>query len=242
MAILSGILIPTITNYINEAKLSSDQATVKVLNNTTSLYRVNQTSSDPFKDESQSDATLLSVLVSSGLLTSSVEPQSKDASFSWVFEYERWFLILPNNSYVVTTSDGLTINSNGRLGASYIGSSMDIVIPKTLDGVIITNIYQDAFRSVGLTSLKFQADSEVTQIHARAFLNNNLTEIVLPNTIEKVDWGAFKDNNLNSITLGSNLSRIEGSAFGEYTTSFITAYASGGAGTYILEGTNWVKQ
>jgi hypothetical protein len=122
----------------------------------------------------------------------------------------------------------------------YTGTSTKILIPKSLSGIIITNIYQNAFISKDLTTLKFDSNSGVTQIHARAFKNNSLTEIILPDTLKRLDVQAFYGNNITKVTIGAGVI-METTVF-ENNNNFRTAYTAQGAGTYILIDGNWVKQ
>jgi len=65
------------------------------------------------------------------------------------------------------------------------------VIPTTVGGVALTDIYQDSFAGRDLKSVSFQQVSGVKRIHARAFANNDLKEITLPPSLERIDYGAF---------------------------------------------------
>lgn len=148
--------------------------------------------------------------------------------------------------HMVTTDEVTMVTSGGWPGyitGTYSGSATDISIPKSLDNKVITNIYQDVFKGKGLTSVTFQNDSGITRIHARAFQNNNLTEIVLPTSVKRIDWGAFDGNNITKITIGSNV-EMEGQVF-QNNDSFRTFYNTAGneAGTYIfIAGEGWKKQ
>jgi len=269
IGILSAIAAPKLFGIVDRAKITADQATVRILNDITPLYRVTKSSLDPFKDEEKSNEELIEVLVNSGYLTSYVEPQSKDATFTWLFDAEQWYLAFPDSFYLLSKDDVTSIFSNGMLGywssgVAYTGSSKDIVIPVALDGTNITHIGQDAFRATGLVAVSFEDGSKLDQIHARSFKDNNLTSISLPDSVTKIDRLAFYGNNLKEITLGSNITRIEfeafsenplnritiGSnvtgieenAFGQYTDSFKDAYTASGAGIYVLNGEDWVKE
>lgn len=138
-----------------------------------------------------------------------------------------------------------TLGFKGGIKTVYKGSAKDITVPYTLDGIIVKGIWQEFFKGKGLTSVNFGNDSEITRIHARAFQNNNLTEIVLPVNLKNLDWGAFDGNNIKKITISSNVI-MEGNVF-QNNNSFKTAYETpgdtGGAGTYVFtEGKGWKKQ
>ena len=168
-------------------------------------------------------------------------------------------------AYVVTSADGFkTLTALGRLSGSYSGDETRISIPLTMDGFNIKAIYQDVFKGKGLTEVNFGEGNIITQIHARAFQGNELTSIVLPSklnsidtlafqgnklttvtlpsTLTKIEWKAFDGNNITRVTIGSNVSSIGTGAFSNNNEGFKSAYAAGGAGTYVYTNGAWVKQ
>ncbi|EGV17707.1 leucine-rich repeat protein [Thiocapsa marina] len=150
-----------------------------------------------------------------------------------------------NGTYIISSNDGLGFRAgyeNSVLSGSYSGASKNVMIPVSLDGKKITEIYQDVFNGKGLTSFSFQNGSAVERIHARAFQNNQLTEIVLPETLKRIDWGAFSGNKITSVTIPGDVT-MEGSAING-SNAFRDAYTAenGGAGTYLLIDGRWVKQ
>jgi len=129
----------------------------------------------------------------------------------------------------------------GNIEGSYSGNKTEVIIPKIIDGVTVTGIFQDVFKGKSLTSVNFAGDSSLARIQARAFMNNSLTELVLPPTLQRLDYGAFLDNNsLTKVTIGSGVF-LEGSVF-QNNDLFSVAYLAHGAGTYIYSCGQWVKQ
>lgn len=172
---------------------------------------------------------------------------------------------LADGSYLITTEDGVYIvSASGRMQGPYTGSEKDIRIPSSMNGVSLKEIYQDVFKGKSLTQVIFDAGSGLVRIHARAFQNNDLSTISLPNGLQRIDLWAFKDNNLTEITLpssvniieqkafdgndiqritiGANVTSIGTSVFSNNNEGFKAAYATGGAGTYVYVSGNWVKQ
>lgn len=268
VGILASITVPKLFGFTERARISADQSTVGVLNTMTPIYRISNESSDPFLDETKSDTELIEVLVDSGYLTSFVEPQSQDASFAWVLDEKRWYLLFPDSFYVVSSEDGLNV-AGSLLGAwngseTYTGSSKDIVIPSSLNGVTLTNIGQNAFKNVGLVAVSFEDGNQLVRIHAHAFQDNNIASVTIPDSVERIDLWSFRNNNLteiklpsslktieqyafggndlNKITIGSEVGVIGKDALGEYTDEFEQAYSLQGAGTYTWNGEAWVKQ
>lgn len=264
LGILAAIAVPQLIGFIERARIAADQATVRTLNSITPLSRMSISSADPFKDEDKTDEELIKVLVDGGYLYSAVKPQSKLATFAWLIDNEKWYLMFEDSFHVITLADGFTFSVNiGRLSGSYAGKSKDVIIPASINGINIAGIYQDTFKNKGLTTVSFKQGSAIKQIHARAFYNNQLNEIIFPESLERIDLWAFRDNNLTEIKLPANLHTIEqrafdnnnitkitigdnvsigNAAFENNNDGFIAAYNTGGAGTYILIDGNWVKQ
>lgn len=172
---------------------------------------------------------------------------------------------LADGSYLITTEDGVYIKDKlGRMTGPYTGDETDIKIPNSLNGFTLKQIYQEVFRGKGLTEVVFDAGSSLLQIHAGAFRDNQLSSIVLPDGLERIDGSAFRDNDLTEITLPASVSRIEWNAFdgndikqitigpnvtyigtkafANNSSGFNSAYNKYGAGTYVYVNGNWVKQ
>lgn len=264
LSVLTMIVTFSVGNYVNSAKLSTDLTNVRILNNVTQIYRYTNNDEDPFIDETNSSLNLMESLVINGFIQSSIEPLSKDTSFIWSFDDQKWYLIVGQQFYTILDSDGLTVTNNGRLQGSFSSSEKDIKLMSSLSGTVIKELYQDIFKNKGLTSFVFSSDSQVTRIHARAFQNNelstitfpdtlqridllafkdnNFTELVLPESLTQVEQNAFQNNNITKITIGSKLNLIGNSAFGINHNGFVAAYQLGGPGTYVFINNTWIKQ
>ena len=265
LGILAAIAVPRFIGLIENARVDADQATVRTLNSVTSLARMNHSGPDPFLDDDQSDEELILFLDNEGYLASEPKPQSRNALFSWLQEDERWHLLIGEYFFTVSLVDGLRFGtsdwSSNFISGEYIGSAKNIVFPSEVEGRTITRIWQDVFNGKGLMSVSFAGDSQIEHIHARAFQDNNLSQIDFPDTLERIDLRSFRNNNLtelrfpeslrtieqnafagneiNSITIGSGVT-IGDQAFGETTANFNSVYD--GAGTYNLIDDEWIKQ
>ncbi len=263
LAIMLVVAIPSYLGFLDSAKATADQATVRMLNNKTEIFKINNSDNGSFNNINNSDDELMNLLVNELYIDEVPVPQSKDVKFSWSFEQQTWFVSDAGSSYIITVDDGLSISIGGRLSGSYNGNAKDILIPSSLSGIVIRDIYQDAFRNKGLIKVDFDEDCNIKQIHARAFLDNNLTKVEFPNSLEKIDlWSfrnnsltelnlptnlisieqfAFSGNNIQKISIGSKVTMIQNQALGSFTDQFKVAYLAGGTGTYVLIDGVWIK-
>lgn len=184
-----------------------------------------------------------------------------------------------DGGYTIRLENGLRFGfpnnpawSASFLTGEYEGEDKNIKIPTTLEGTTITRIWQDVFNNKGLSAVAFENDSQIVHIHARAFRNNELTEVTLPPGLRRIDQLSFDGNNITSVVIPESVTTIESKAFTglqkitvggnlNFNThplgqdqllqgsingnnAFRDAYTSenGGAGTYILDGGTWIKQ
>jgi len=267
LGIIASISVISVSNIIESTKVRADEANVIQLNQVTRLYTLSNPNSTVL--ETQTDAHfLINYLFEQQYINTIVTLQAKDGFFSFDQNLKLW---LYKGQYIVDT-EVIEFDSDGRgnfIDKPYTGTSTTIVIPDKINGTIVELIMSDAFnannteQTVKLTSVSFTNASQLNRIHARAFANNNLTTVTLPNTITRIDLRAFRDNQIHSIILPNNLEIIEqeafnanpltsirvgnnltttgSNAFGVYTESFKTAYLENGSGLYILNNTNWEK-
>ena len=115
----------------------------------------------------------------------------------------------------------------------YTGSSKDVVIPGTINGLTVVSIGDNAFLNKGITSVTIP--SSVTSIGSGAFYKNQLTSVEIPSSVTSIgDWafaynfltsveipssvtsigsGAFNNNKLTSVNIPESVNRIESGAF-----------------------------
>jgi type II secretory pathway pseudopilin PulG len=241
LAILSAVIIPVVSGYIEKANVAADTANLRMLNSVSQVFRLE---SDPITEDLFSgittDAARMNTLVSYGYLNAILTPKQEDRYFAWMSDTQQWMLV---SQKTPTTLTGVTMATGGHIGyikGSYSGSEMDMVVPLKLDGVDITHVYQDVFNGKGLTSVEFDPDTKITEIHARAFNNNNLTEVVIPDSVQKLDYAAFNNNPITKITIGSDVI-FESNVF-RNNNAFRDTYLAQGAGTYVFVDGVWVKQ
>lgn len=243
VAVLIAIAIPVFNNQSAQAQIAADQANVRILNSASAAYGVSHgtVSGDIFLGIS-TDAARIDALIGDGYLDEQPVVQQEKKRFKWSVAGQTWQT--DDVSYALT-GDSVTFGSGYYRTAitGYSGSETNIVIPDSIDGTAISFIYQDAFKQKGLTQVSFSDESALTRIHARAFQNNELTAISLPNSLTRIDYGAFSGNSeLNSVTIGANVTTIEGNAFnGGDSLKNLYFSSGGGAGTYLYANGVWVK-
>lgn len=104
-------------------------------------------------------------------------------------------------TYIVETDGTATITG-------YIGNERAVVIPKKIDGHKICAIADNAFASNSLiTTVTIQKG--VQSIGASAFYNcENLSEVILPETVEFIGEYALKSTKITSITIPEGITGI----------------------------------
>lgn len=242
LAVLAALLFLSYMKYVAKSKAVADAASLDTLNSATAAYRQEGPVPDLFQVRGTGDDALMQLLVDGGYIGAKAEPQETGMAFLWNFDSLAWEL---GPELHTVTGDEVTMGTGGFSGyltGSYSGDASEILIPAEINGTTVSQIYQDAFSGKGLTAVSFASDSGVTRIHARAFQNNSLTEITLPDSVTRLDYGAFAGNNITTVTIGAGVV-MEGNVIGN-SNSFRNAYIAAGsaAGTYVYENGNWVRQ
>ena len=103
--------------------------------------------------------------------------------------------------------------SNGEI-TDYINTiEKNIIIPDNFDGVDVETIGKDAFRS------------------------NQLTEVIIPNSVKIIGDGAFHDNQLTEVSIGNSVKSIgTGAFYGNKLTQVIIPNSVKSIGDYAFTG------
>ena len=257
LGILSIIVIPRYLDFLDQARLKADLASIRTLNTVTPMYRLSLRSEDPFINEEKSYERLIQILVNEGFLNSIVEAQSKDAVFVWDFKTERWHLDIQGELVLpITDSTYFTLHAsnNNRIISYDIIGGKNPVIPEEINGIKITEISgsggqgafqnkdltsvvlpefleeidNNAFRFNSLTSITFP--ESLTRIGTHAFGGNQITEVVIPDSVTSVSESAFHENPITKITIGEGVDIGGSYSFGSNRTPthFKTVYESNG--------------
>lgn len=127
------------------------------------------------------------------------------------------------------SEDDFVIDQDGVITA-YKGEVTSLKIPEEIRGIKVTAIGDKAFDGTGKVSSKklvrITIPEGVKTIGENAFINNNLQEILLPNSLTTIEKGAFKfqwkdgfaDKSLK-VNIPSGIRKIEDSTFESAGTS-----------------------
>ena len=89
----------------------------------------------------------------------------------------------------------------------------DVIIPKTINGGIVTTVGDYAFENKGLTSIIIP--NTVTTIERYAFAGNQLTNVEFsnPSKLERIEYRAFQNNNISTVSIPETVTYLECRAF-----------------------------
>ena len=142
----------------------------------------------------------------------------------------KFFLtLLMATAMLSTYADGelsYTFNNTDRTCEvkGYSGESKDVIIPAKVenDGVeyTVTSIGYRAFSDNSLTCVTLP--ESLTSIGGFAFSDNSLTSVTLPESLTSIEYGAFSNNSLTSVTLPESLTSIGHSAFYNNSLTSVT--------------------
>ena len=139
----------------------------------------------------------------------------------------------PAECFVYSDNEDGTITITGYTCGGEDGTYKDVVIPREIDGKLVTTIGERAFSNNELTSVTipdsvttigdcaFQSNqltsltigNRVTTIGDNAFYFNTLTSVVIPDSVTTIGDNAFGYNNLKSLTIGNSVTTIGKDAF-----------------------------
>lgn len=241
LGIISTLAIMQFISIGEETKLTVDIANVRSLNSVTITFQASMPETDPFLDSSKNASYLMNFLLENKFIKNIIVAESKDVRIAWDFGSTLWVLDSGDNFLMDGQVEiGGWSGILGRIDGTYTGDSKDIVIPYSLEGITVVDIYSDVFNGSGLTTLAFAEDSEIVRIFPRAFKNNSLTEVVLPDSLENISYGAFLNNDIRKVTIGSDVI-LQSDVF-QNDNTFRDAYYIYGAGTYLYVDGAWVKE
>lgn len=222
ISIISMFTVISAGRYLESSKQKGDIVTLNSINDATQLFMYTGSEEEVNSfNEQATDDDKLTYLFSNGLLSSYPDSLIESNVFQYDSSSTQWTLNGSDGSitYTETSTEYFTV-SGSKISGYDTDGGLSIVIPKEIDGTVITEIGQDSFKGLGLTSVVIQEG--VTRISGNSFHSNNLTSVVIPSTVTKIWHNAFYGNNLRSVTIGSSVTSIEGGAFSNNSLSSIT--------------------
>jgi TolB-like protein len=135
---------------------------------------------------------------------------------------EQGFISVSSEDFTVWDAPGF--QPGWRFGdmiiAKYKGDNKEVAIPAKISRQPVVSIGDRAFRENQLTSVSLP--NSVTSIGNEAFYGNQLTSVIIPNSVTSIGNEAFTHNQLTSVTLPNSVTSIEGSAFSNNQLASIT--------------------
>lgn len=108
----------------------------------------------------------------------------------------------------------------------YTGSATELVIPTSVDNVAVVSIGDEAFKGKGLTSVRFDLAEGLTTLGTLAFADNELTNVIIPDSITTIGERTFAENPLIGVTLGTGVKTVGEATFADYQLMNVTSEAT----------------
>ena len=151
---------------------------------------------------------------------------------------------MADNAMVMSTNDSMPtekcggfdmrITGNCVAVAGYDKGNPNVKIPPEYKNMPVTCIEKEAFCDKEIASVDIP--DSIKEIGYRAFADNKLTKITIPNDVKICDQ-AFAGNNITTITFGDNVTMEGQNAF---DGNFSTFYVNRSKGTYTRDGYRWI--
>jgi len=103
------------------------------------------------------------------------------------------------------------IENDGVTITGYKGKRINVVIPNEIDGLPVVAIGDYAFYENELTNVVIP--DSVETIGYAAFADNQLTNVVIPDSVKTIENSAFRDNELTDVVIPDSVKTIGEFAF-----------------------------
>ncbi len=128
------------------------------------------------------------------------------------------FLVLPNRAYAAGNAADYTYElkeDNTAMITGYRGSDSFMIIPAKIDGYAVTEIADSVFSGNSVIE-SVVILKNIAAIPPFAFQNcTKLSEVILPDSLQVIDYAAFQNTGIKSITLPEKLYIIAPYAFAD---------------------------
>ncbi len=106
-----------------------------------------------------------------------------------------------------------SLNTDNTITITYYNPSCvkEVVIPRTIDGYLVTKIYTYSFYNRQINSVLFP--DSIKEIGSSAFATNNIKEVILPSSIVTVGEQAFQSNKITKTYFPEGLKTLARAAF-----------------------------
>lgn len=216
-------------NTASTSTKTLDEEHVKEENTVTDQEKLNSNvpSIEPLVEESESSLANQSETSIADTESSSALSNSANKSYSDNKGQSSKLTSTPESAF--TVSGDTIINYDQNIGGA------DVIIPHTINGIIIKNIGQSAFSNKGIKSVIFsnaiegmessafadnpnlvsiELSSNLKNISQNAFRNCGITgSLTIPDSVGTVGSAAFLSNKISSLTMGKRVVRVENNAF-----------------------------
>ncbi|MBE6150893.1 MAG: leucine-rich repeat domain-containing protein [Firmicutes bacterium] len=149
------------------------------------------------------------------------------------------FLSSNLSNFVFSTVNGFEVKDDEIIGCSLKGGN--IVIPKMIDGVLITRIGDNAFKGLEIENV-YIPDS-ITSIGSYAFADNNITTLNIPSSVKEIGEGAFIHNEIMDLNISKgtiigdacfNDNKLDSSSAFFYRDNVLVSYGGSIKGNVVV--------
>ena len=127
---------------------------------------------------------------------------------------------LPTTTVITPEKYFVFDSTTGTITDYDIAGGLDVVIPSTIGGNAVEHIGIDAFVEKNLTSVIIP--NGVRSIGACAFRGNLLTSVTIPDSVTSIDYRAFRGNLLTSVTISDSVTSISFETFAYNSLTSVT--------------------